>query len=71
MARKKMTTRSQSAILNAYIPRGQVAPSPQEIVSERERVRNKLIDSTGRKPTEPEVNVYTALSLEQNPKSLR
>ena len=66
-----MSNRSQSAMLNAYIPQGQIAPSPQDIVSERERVRNKLIDSTGRKPTETEVNVYTALSLEKNPQRLR
>jgi hypothetical protein len=56
-------------MLNAYNSM-QAMPEPKDVVAERERVRNKLIDQTGQKPSEEQVDAYTKLILEQNSKRL-
>lgn len=67
-----MTNSSQEAMLNPYLAMQSPAKiEPKDVVAERERVRNKLIDQTGQKPTEEMVDAYTQLILEQNSKRLR
>jgi hypothetical protein len=55
-----MTQNSYSNMLNEQTGKSPAA----ELSAERERVRNVLIDRTGRKPTEQEIDQFLALAAQ-------
>lgn len=55
-----MTQNSYSNMLNEQVSKSPAA----ELSAERERVRNILIDKTGQKPTEQQIDQFLALAAQ-------